>query len=87
MRLTKLAVVVFLLTGMGSVFAQSKYGSDPDTCKMNLSLFHESVKAKNYKEAYEPWKACFDNCPKASIVIYTDGLKILPNRYILYLSW
>ncbi len=79
MRLTKLAVVVFLLTGMGSVFAQSKYGSDPDACKMNLSLFHESVKAKNFKEAMEPWKACYTNCPKASKHIYTDGIKIAKN--------
>ncbi len=76
MRLKKLTVIVFLLTGITSLFAQGKYGSNPEECKMNLSLFHESVKAKNYAEAMEPWKSCYTNCPQSSIHIYTDGLKI-----------
>ena len=80
MKLKQLTVIVFLLIGAASVFAQDKYGSNPQECKMNLSLFHESVKAKNYSEAYKPWKSCFDNCPKASIVIYTDGLKIAKDK-------
>ena len=80
MRLKKLTVIVFLLTGITSLFAQSKYGSNPEDCKMNLSLFHESVKAKNYAEAMEPWKSCYDNCPQSSIHIYTDGLKIAKDK-------
>jgi len=80
MKLKTLTVIVFLLTGITSLFAQGKYGSNPEECKMNLSLFHESVKAKNYKEAIEPWKSCYDNCPQASIHIYTDGLKIAKDK-------
>jgi len=80
MKIKTLAVIVFLLTGITSLLAQDKYGDKPEECKMNLSLFHESVKAKNFKEAIEPWKSCFDNCPKASIYIYTDGLKIAKDK-------
>jgi len=80
MKLIKrnLAVIALLLiTGLTSVMAQdSKYGSDPEKCRMNISLFHESVKAKNYAEAEEPWKWVYENCPKASQHIYSDGLKI-----------
>ncbi|HFS66642.1 MAG TPA: hypothetical protein ENK67_00295 [Flavobacteriia bacterium] len=74
-------VVVLLITGATSIIAQeSKYGSDPEKCKMNISLFHESVKAKNYTEAEEPWRWVYENCPKASQYIYTDGLKIAMDK-------
>jgi len=79
MKITKLLMVAFLFIGMNGVFAQDKFGANPDECKMNLSLFHESVKAKAYAEAMEPWKACLTNCPKASKHIYSDGLKIAKN--------
>jgi len=79
---TKLALTLFLLIGLSSVFAQdNKYGAEPEKCTQNLSLFHESVKAKNFDDAYDNWKWCFDNCPKASLHIYTDGLKIAENKY------
>ncbi len=79
MKLKTITIITFLFAGLISVSAQEKYGDNPTECKMNLSLFHESVKAKNFDEAYEPWKACYDNCPKASVHIYTDGLKIAKN--------
>jgi len=84
MKLTKtvLAIVMFLLTGATfSIHAQDKYGSEPDKCKTNLSLFHEAIKMKNYEAAYEPWKWCLDNCPQASKVIYSDGLKMAEDQY------
>ena len=34
-----------------SMYAQDKYGSEPDKCKTNLSLFHEAVKMGNYDAA------------------------------------
>ena len=82
MRLIKrnLAVVLLLVMGTISLVAQDKYGSDPEKCKMNISLFHESVKAKNYTEAEEPWKWVYENCPKATQHIYSDGLKIAINK-------
>lgn len=80
-KITKLSLVLMLFMTFTSLNAQDKYGSDPEKCKMNLSLFHESVKAKNYEEAMEPWKWVFENCPKASKHTYTDGLKIV--KYLL----
>ncbi len=77
MKVTKLSItVLLLLLGLSKVNAQSKYGSEPEKCKVNISLFHESVKAKNYQEALEPWKWVYENCPEASKHIYSDGLKI-----------
>ncbi len=75
-KITTLAIITILFAGILNVFAQDKYGSDPENCKINLSLFHESVKAKNFKEALTPWRDSYKNCPKATKLIYTDGLKI-----------
>ena len=47
---------------------------------MNISLFHESVKSKNFADAEEPWRWVYENCPKASQYVYTDGLKIALNK-------
>ncbi len=84
MKLTKtvLVIVMFLLTGATfSIHAQDKYGSEPDQCKTNLSLFHEAIKMKNYEAAHEPWKWCVENCPQASKIIYSDGLKMAEDQY------
>lgn len=84
MKLTKtvLAIALFLTSGFGvAIYGQDKYGSEPDKCKTNLSLFHEAVKMKNYDAAYEPWKWCIDNCPDASKIIYSDGIKMAEAKY------
>ena len=79
---TVLIMSMFLYLGITfSIHAQDKYGSDPEKCKMNMSLFHEAVKMRNYAAAVEPWQWCFDNCPKASKLIYSDGLKIYESKY------
>ncbi len=80
-NITNLAIVLFLVIGMSNVYAQDKYGAEPQKCKNNLSLFHESVKGKNFTDAYEYWLWCFENCPKGSKLIYSDGLKIANNKY------
>jgi tetratricopeptide (TPR) repeat protein len=79
-NITYLAMSLFLLMGMSNVFAQDKYGAEPEKCGQYLSLFHESVKGKNFKDAYEYWLWCFENCPKASKLIYSDGLKIAEDK-------
>ena len=79
--ITNLVLGLLLVTGVSNVYGQDKYGPEPEKCKQNLSLFHESVKAGNYDGAYENWKWCYDNCPKASQYIYADGLKIAENMY------
>lgn len=79
---TVLVFGLFLFLGMNlSLYGQDKYGSDPEKCKTNLSLFNEAAKMKNYAAAYEPWKWCLENCPKASKVIYSSGLKMIEAKY------
>ena len=84
MKSAKTGLIVAMLFLMGtsfSAYAQDKYGSEPDKCKTNLSLFHEAVKMANYDAAYEPWLWCLENCPEASKIIYSDGLKMGIARY------
>ncbi len=84
MKLAKavLIVIALIFTGGGfNIYGQDKYGSEPDKCKTNLSLFHEAVKMKNYEAAIEPWQWCVDNCPTASKIIYSDGLKMAEAKY------
>ncbi|HQB69453.1 MAG TPA: hypothetical protein PKY37_05000 [Paludibacteraceae bacterium] len=48
-----------------------------ETCLVNISLFAESAKYKNYADALAPWKAAYAECPQASRAIYTYGSRIL----------
>ena len=48
-----------------------------EDCEMNVSLFHESVKQKNFADALEPWRATYKDCPSANEdikEIYIKGL-------------
>ena len=57
-----------------------KYGDTPESrteCAGNLSTMSEFVKIKVYDYAYEPWRACFKNCPESSKNIYIQGKKII----------
>lgn len=76
-----IVVMLFLTGGSFTGYAQDKYGSEPDKCKTNLSLFHEAVKMGNYDAAYEPWKWCLENCPEASKIIFSDGIKMAEDKY------
>lgn len=76
-----IVVILFLTAGNFTTYAQEKYGTEPDKCKTNLSLFHEAVKMGNYDAAYEPWKWCLENCPEASKIIYSDGIKMNEANY------
>lgn len=57
-----------------------KYGSNPENCKMNLSLYIEFYRQKNYDDAYQPWSIVFRECPKASKNIYIHGPTIVWNK-------
>ncbi|MFB6342661.1 tetratricopeptide repeat protein [Saccharicrinis sp. FJH62] len=78
---TTLALLAFTMTMIAQkgVDDGSKYGHGEDSvrCLSNLSLFHEYAKQKNYKDAVEPWTICYNECPAASIYIYTDGENII----------
>ena len=52
-----------------------------EECLMNLSLFHESVKNKQYDEAYGFWLPVYQSRPDLNKAIYTDGAEILDYRY------
>ena len=44
-----------------------------EECVINVSLFNESVKNKQYADAWEPWWQVYTTCPNANKVIYTRG--------------
>ena len=85
MRFRTLATMFVLSLAATNSFAQkgaedgSKYGHGQDSinCLRNLSIYSEYVKTENYKDAYFPWKAAFEECPKAQLKTYTNGVKIL----------
>jgi tetratricopeptide (TPR) repeat protein len=54
-----------------------KYGEDSTNCVINISLFREDFKQKNYVKAYSSWKWVVDNCPMSTKYIFTNGPVIL----------
>lgn len=58
----------------------AKWGSNPERCKMNLSLYVEFYRQNNLNDAYQPWSIVLNECPKASKNLYIHGPKILWNK-------
>ena len=54
----------------------SKYGKGQDSinCIKNLSLYREFFKHNNYKDAIQPWRQVFGECPAASERMYVSGI-------------
>ena len=54
----------------------SKYGKGQDSinCIKNLSLYREFFKHNNYKDAIQPWRLVFGECPAASERMYVEGI-------------
>lgn len=52
-----------------------------EECVVNMSLFNESCKNKQFADAYEPWWEVYTTCPNANKVIYTQGAKIIDWKY------
>ena len=85
MKIKMFAALFILSVGATSTFAQkgvedgSKYGHGTDSinCLKNLSIYSEYVKTGNFKDAYLPWKAAFDEFPLAQLKTYTNGVKIV----------
>ncbi|MDD2285394.1 MAG: hypothetical protein PHQ11_08360 [Paludibacter sp.] len=48
-----------------------------EECLVNLSLFNESARNKQYADALGPWNQVFENCPNANRAVYTHGRSIL----------
>ena len=46
MKIVKTTLILGLLLSLGfgnSIYAQDKYGTDPNKCKTNLSIFYEQI--------------------------------------------
>ncbi|MCD4731728.1 MAG: tetratricopeptide repeat protein [Bacteroidales bacterium] len=76
-----LLVVTLLGNKVIAQQTESKFGADSVQCIMNNSLYYEFYKqwkSSNYKndswkDAVQPWKWVFINCPKSTINIYLHG--------------
>ena len=60
---------------------ESKYGEDSLTCIMNISLYREFYRQKNFADAIGPWRAVFAKCPRGTQNAYIDGVKMF-NSFI-----
>ena len=67
MKSLKLTALLVAMLFVGNVAAQMS-----EECKVNLSLFTEYAKVKNYADAYEPWVKVYTECPTASKNIYSS---------------
>lgn len=71
-----LFVSVSIFGQENSADSAGRYGEDSIQCLMNLSLYREFIKQKNYKEALPGWRRVFNECPMSTKNIYIDGVKI-----------
>ena len=69
LKFTALLVAIFFASNIAAQMSED--------CKVNLSLFTEYAKVKNYADAYEPWMKVYTECPTASKNIYSLGVRIL----------
>ena len=70
----KICVLTFTLLGLINT---PLLAQDTNVCMQDLSIFAESAKVKNYKEAYEPWMRVRTNCPAINLAVYSYGERIL----------
>lgn len=60
------------------------YAQEPvitEDCVINVSLFDEAVKNKQFDSAWEPWWAAYQSCPNVNRALYTRGEKIIKWKY------
>ena len=63
------------------IAAQEEEPTITEDCIVNVSLFNESVKNKQFADAYGPWWEVYNTCPNANKAIYTQGSKIIDWKY------
>ena len=61
--------------------AQEEEPTITEDCIVNVSLFNESVKNKQFADAYGPWWEVYNTCPNANKAIYTQGSTIIDWKY------
>ncbi len=76
--------VGFFLLGLSAALKADAqgfdYGSDPEECKKNYSLYKEYYEQKDYDDAYPYWKKTVEICPKLTKFLYKHGANILEHR-------
>jgi len=77
----KFGILLSMLLLIGTVQSQSKYGEDSVKCVINLSLYREYYKQKNYEDAIKPWRLAYNNCPASSGNIFKNGPTII--KYLI----
>lgn len=73
MKIRTIVAALLFSAGTMTIMAQET----PESCNVNSSISHEAVRAGNFKDAYEPWKAVMKDCPTLRYYTYTDGFEIL----------
>lgn len=85
---------IFLLLAIGwlvssttlaqkGVDTNTKYGAGEDSvrCLKNLTIYDLDYKQKKFVEAYDSWFIAFNECPLATMNLYTQGAKIVAVKY------
>jgi tetratricopeptide (TPR) repeat protein len=71
------AMVGFAIPSISIAQDDAKFGSNPDKCKENISLYREYFKQKNYDDALPGWRGALAMCPKGTKNIYLNGTKLV----------
>ena len=77
----KIGILFCVLFLTGEVKSQNKYGEDSVNCVINLSLYREYYKQKNYDDAINPWRWVYNNCPSSSGNIFKNGPTLI--KYLM----
>ncbi len=74
-----------LIAVMGILFSSNAYTQGrpdvPEECLKNFSLYYEFYKHKNYKDAVDPWRKLYRQCPEWKESTFAYGVRIY--RYYL----
>jgi len=78
-RLSVVLAAFFLFAGSVSLKAQE---TDAEMeCNLKYTQYRGVFTGGHYDKAHEPWLWTFENCPKLSINIYKNGLKMAKKKF------
>lgn len=69
----------WIVLSLGLAYFAGAAAQEPasEQCLVNISLFNESAKNKQFADALAPWNAAYAECPSANKVIYSRGREIV----------
>ncbi len=77
--LTLTAAIILMIAGTKSTLGQGD--NVPENCLKNYSLYYEFFKHKNYKDALNPWRKLYNECPEWKESTFAYGVTIY--KYML----